>query len=145
MTLKQDIALERYKLVTSRQAYFTDLAKETFSYYVKIFVSLSSGAIALVSLKEKIAVNVSLLPKLLCAIGALLSIVGTISICQILFCLLRWYGFRNAECRINPDCPKAEWWAWLFEGMYVVAIISSVMVLWFGIVHFGEALRAAGR
>ncbi len=142
MATKQELELERYRLVTSRQAYFTDLAKETFSNYIKIFISLSSGAIALISLSKSLVIEVTLLSKLLFAISTLLSIVGIISICQIIFCLVRWYGFHNAERQINPDCPKAEWWAWLFEGMYVLAIIFSIMVLWFGIGHFNEILHS---
>jgi hypothetical protein len=145
MAIREDLKVERYKLATSRQEYFTDLAKETFSYYVKIFISLSSGAIALVSLNKPLVIGVDLLSKLLFAIGALLSIVGLISICQIIFCLIRWYIFHDEECQIDPDCRKAEWWACLFEGMYVVAIASSIMVLWYGIGRFDTILHVMQR
>jgi uncharacterized membrane protein YidH (DUF202 family) len=142
MDLQEQISLERYKFVTESQKYFTNLAKDTFYFFVKTFISLASGAIALVSLKESLNIIPKILTNLLFAIAVLLSIVGLVSIIQIIFCLKRWYGFRNAEHDLNPVCPKAEWWACIFETMYIFTIIASVSVMWYGIAHFKDILMA---
>ena len=34
----EELKLERYKVITERQKYFTELAKDTFNIYLKIFV-----------------------------------------------------------------------------------------------------------
>lgn len=78
---------------------------------------------------------------LLQAIAVLLSLAAVLSIGQILFCLRRWYGFRHAECEINPEAPRPESWAWLFEGMYCVGMGVSVIFAWWGVRHF-EAILA---
>ena len=52
MGTEDDLKIERYKLVTDRQKYFTDLARESFSYYTRVFVWFAGGAVALISLKE---------------------------------------------------------------------------------------------
>ena len=136
MTLQESLRLERYKLVTERQKYFTELAKETFNSYARTFVAFTAGAVTLISLKTQLRLAPDVVLGLLQAIAALLSLVAVISIGQIVFCLVRWYGFRNAECQINPECPKPEWWAWIFEGLYSVGIAVSVGITWWGVAHF---------
>ena len=54
MTLDEELKLERYKLVTDRQKYFTNLARDAFTSYVKIFTTLAIGAITLLSAKSKL-------------------------------------------------------------------------------------------
>lgn len=49
MILVDKLKLERYKLVTDRQKYFTNLAKNSFGYYIKAFIYLCAGAITLIS------------------------------------------------------------------------------------------------
>ena len=140
MSLEEDLKVERYKLVTERQKYFTDLAKDTFTSYSKMFAAFAAGAVALVSLKKQLGMEPSVVNALLEAIAVLLTLAAVLSICQIVFCLLRWYGFRDAECEINPEAPRPEYWAWLFEGMYCFGIGVSVVFAWWGVRHFGVIL-----
>ena len=133
MSIKEDLRLERYKFVINRQGYFTDLAKQTFNSYTRIFFAFVAGAVTLISLRNRLHLDDSVVIALLDAIALLLSLTAAISIFQISFCLKRWYGFRAAECSINPEVPIPEGWAWLFEGMYCVAIIASVLVAWCGV------------
>lgn len=142
MSFKDNLKLERYRLVTERQAYFTNLAKETFNSYARTFAAFVAGAVTLISLRNQLQLQPTVIIALLDAIAVLLSLAAVISIFQIFFCLKRWYGFRNAECEINPAAPKPESWAWLFEGMYCVAIIASVFVSWWGANHFEAVLMA---
>ncbi len=74
-------------------------------------------------------------------IAILLTFAAVISIAQIIFCLLRWYGFRYAECEINPKSPKPEPWAWLFEGMYAFGILVSIGVAWWGVDYIAVVLN----
>lgn len=136
MTLEENLKLERYKLVTERQTYFTDLAKETFNSYTKIFTGFVAGSVALISLQKQLAIDQTVVIALVHAIAVLLTLAAALSIAQIVFCLKRWYGFRNAECEINPHVQKPEAWAWLFEGMYCSGIAASVGVAWWGEYHF---------
>jgi hypothetical protein len=141
MPLEENLKIERYKLVTERQKYFTDLAKDTFTSYSKMFAAFAAGAVALVSLKKQLGIEPSVVNALLQAIAVLLTLAAVLSIGQILFCLRRWYGFRHAECEINPEAPRPESWAWLFEGMYCVGMGVSVIFAWWGVRHF-EAILA---
>jgi hypothetical protein len=145
MSLKDDIKLERYKLVTDRQKYFTELAKDTFNSYVRFFMSFAGGAVALIYFKKQLDVDPQVIISLLRAIAFLLTLVALVSIGQIIFCLIRWYGLRNTECSINPECPKPEWWAWIYEGLYMFAIGGSIILAWSGFDHFRTIiLRSAG-
>jgi hypothetical protein len=141
VSLKDDLKLERYKLVTDRQKYFTELAKDTFNSYVRVFVTFAGGAVALIYFE-----NPQVIIALLKVIALLLSLVAVISVGQIFFCLVRWYGLRSTECEINPDCPKPEWWAWIYEGLYMLAIGGSIFLAWTGFEHFKSiVLRGVGQ
>lgn len=142
VSLKDNLKLERYKLVTDRQKYFTELAKDTFNAYVRIFVTFTGGAVTLIYFKKQLDVDPEIIAALLHAIAYLLTLVAIVSVVQILFCLVRWYGLRNTECKISPECPKPEWWAWIFEGMYGFAISASIIVVWIGFNYFQAILLA---
>ena len=142
MTLEEELHLERYKLVTDRQKYFTELAKDTFISYIKVFTYLCAGAITLVSARASLQMDVELLLELIKAIAILVTFLGLVSVGQIAFCLVRWYGFRIAEREINKDCPKAEWWAWIFEGLYIFCIAISIFVAWVGSSKLGLIIKA---
>ncbi len=130
MSLEDDLKLERYKLVTDRQKYFTELARATFDTYTKIFVSLSAGGIALVSAKSSLGVDSELLPRLVKGIAALVTFMGLASTGQIVFCVVRWYGFRREEHDLYPRAGDPKGWAWVFEGLYMVVIVASIIVVW---------------
>jgi len=142
MTLEDNLKLERYKLVTDRQKYFTDLAKDSFASYIKVFTYLCAAAITLVSARSSLQIDVELLLQLVNAIVILVTFLGIVSGIQIVFCLVRWYGFRKAETQINKECPKAEWWAWIFEGLYILAIGISIFVVWFGSSKLGLIIQS---
>lgn len=142
MTLEDELKLERYKLVTERQKYFTDLAKDSFGSYIKVFTCLCAGAITLISARATLQIEIELLLKLINAITILVSFLGAVSVGQIIFCLVRWYGFRQAEAEINKECPKAETWAWIFEGLYILAIVISIVAVWFGSSIIGQMIQS---
>jgi hypothetical protein len=132
MTLEEQLKLERYKLVTDRQKYFTELARSSFASYIKVFTYLCAGAITLISVRSSLQIDAKLLLQLIKGIAILVTFLGVVSSGQIVFCLVRWYGFHRAEAEINKECPKAERWAWIFEGLYIVAIVISIFAAWFG-------------
>jgi len=140
MTFKESLKLERYKLVTERQKYFTDLARDSFKSYTRTFAGFAAGALMLVSLKKQLSLDAADVTALLQAIAVVLTLAAIISIAQTIFCLVRWYGFRKAECDINPECPKPEWWACLFEVMYCLGILVSVCIAWLGVCYFKSIL-----
>lgn len=142
MTFEESLKLERYKFVTGRLGYFTDLAKETFTSFARTFVAFVAGAVTLISLRKQLGLDPMVVIALLDTIAVLLTFIAVISIGQIGFCLKRWYGFRAAECAINPEVPRAERWAWLFEGMYCLAMVAAIVVVWWGINHFEAVLLA---
>lgn len=142
MTLEDKLKLERYKLVTDRQRYFTNLAKDSFGSYIKVFTYLCAGAITLVSARSSLQIDVKLMLQLIKAIVILITFLGIVSGGQIAFCLVRWYGFRRAETEINTKCPPAEWWAWIFEGLYILAIGISIAVAWFGSSKLGLIIQS---
>jgi hypothetical protein len=142
MNLEDQIKIERYKLVTNRQKYFTNLAKGSFGYYIKVFIYLCAGVITLVSAKASLQIDAKLLLQLIKSIAILVTFLGIFSILQIIFCLVRWYGFRTAEAEINKECPKAEWWACIFELLYISTIAISIVVAWYGLSKLGLIIQS---
>jgi hypothetical protein len=130
MSLNDDMKLERYKLVTGRQKYFTELARGSFSSYMKIFTGLAVAGISLVSAKSKIDLQPQLLILLLKIVIYLITFLGIAAVGQIIFCLIRWKGYRQAESKINPDVPEIKKWWWVFEGLYCAAITASIVLIW---------------
>jgi hypothetical protein len=122
MDLRDSLKLERYKLVTDRQRYFTELARDAFASYVKFLTGLTAGAIALVSTRNRLELRIDIV---LYLINGIL------------------YGFRTAESKINPDSPKPDWWWWIFETLYIVAILFSVGLAWYYAAGLAGRLRAA--
>lgn len=143
MTFDESLKLERYKFVTGRLGYFTDLAKETFSSFTRTFAAFVAGAFALISTRVQLNLDPTVAIALLKGIAILLTLAGGISVAQICFCLKRWYGFREVECEINPAVPAAEPWAFLFEGMYCFAILAAIAVAWWGTIHFEAVLQGS--
>jgi C4-dicarboxylate transporter len=128
-TLKEQMRLERYKLVTDRQKYFTELARDTFASYMKIFTGLAAGGIALISAKSKLELGPDILKPLLYTIAVLISFLGIVAIAQIAFCLKRWKGYRDREREVNPDSPSIKKWYWVFETLYCVSILLSIVAV----------------
>lgn len=132
MALDEDLKLERYKLVTDRQKYFTELARDSFASYMKILTGLAVGSMALISSKSRLDLSVVLLSRVVYTVAGLVSFLGIIAILQICFCLARWKGYRQSERKINPESPPIKPWFWLFEGLYCVAIAISLIAVWLG-------------
>jgi hypothetical protein len=131
MDLQDSLKLERYKLVTDRQKYFTELARDAFASYIKFLTGLSAGAIAIVSTRNRLELRIDIILYLVNGILYLVTFLGIVASGQIVFCLARWYGFRTAESKINPDSPEPDRWWWIFETLYIVAIWFSVSVAWY--------------
>ncbi len=140
LELKNSLKIERYKIVTELQKYFTELAKDSINSYVKIFVSFAAAAVGLIYFKQQLEFEPMIDISLLKAIYVLLTLVAVMSIIQIIFCLVRWYGLRNSEHDINSECSPLECWAWEFEGLYALAIIGSIYVVWYGFDHFSKII-----
>jgi hypothetical protein len=131
MDLKEALQLEHYKFVMDRQRYFTELARDAFASYSKLFSGLAAGAVALVSAKEKLQLHPEILRYLLVVILLLATFLGTVTSAQIAFCLTRWRHFRLQESKINPGSPPIHSSWWLFETLYIFAIIVAVGAAWF--------------
>jgi hypothetical protein len=130
MDLKESLKLERYKLVTDRQRYFTELARDAFASYVKFLTALTVGALTLVSTQNRLDLRIDIVIYVVRGILYLITFLGVVASSQIVFCLARWYGFRRAESKINPDTPRPDRWWWIFESLYIVAICFSIGVAW---------------
>lgn len=130
MSLEDDMKIERYRTVIVRQTYFTELARSSFSSYMKIITGLTVAGISLVSAKAKIDLEPPLLILLLKFGISLVTFFGIAAVGQILFCLIRWLGYRQAEGDINPDVPEIKGWWWIFEGLYCAAIAVSIVLIW---------------
>lgn len=130
MSVEDDLKLERFKLVTDRQKYFTELARGTFASYVKVFTALAVAGIMLISARSKLDLRPDMVPRLVYAVAGLVTFLGIVSIGQIVFCLVRWKGYRKAEQEINPDSPRMKRWWWVFEGLYCVTIAISTVAVW---------------
>src|SRR5215212_3689711 len=115
MNYDEELKLERYKVVTERQKYFTELAKDTFNLYLKIFVYIVTGAVALISLKEKFNIPLDILLRLLTILILLIWLLGASAIFQIGFCLFRWYSL-SAEEKTITSINRSVRWAFVYEG-----------------------------
>ena len=81
--LKEALQVEHYKFVMDRQRYFTELARDAFASYAKLFSGLSAGIIALVSAKEKLQLPSNVLAQLLIAVLLLVTFLGIVASAQI--------------------------------------------------------------
>lgn len=140
MNLVDGLTLERYKLVTDRQKYFTELARDSFSSYMKIFAGLVVGGITLISARAKLELEPNLLLPILDAIVYLVTFLGIVAIGQIIFCLARWLGYRQAEMQVNPASPRIGRWWWIFETLYCVAIVASIVAVWIVSAHLSAII-----
>lgn len=124
---------EEIKLLVDRQKYMTDLAKDIFNYFTKMFVSLSAGAFAAISLQEKLHISKDILDKVFTGIAILVTIVGIVAIMQLVILLIRWYQYRHLEVKLTGiEELKPEWWAAIFELLFGLAILASIVVIWLG-------------
>ena len=128
MDFDDELKLERFKILTDRQKYFTELSRDTYNLYLKTFIYIVTAGVALVSLQEKFNIPVGILTRLLNILILLLIIVGISAIIQIVFCLVRWYKLKADESKINSNAV-VEWWAWIYEGLYVVTILASILII----------------
>jgi hypothetical protein len=128
--LRESLTLERYKFVIDRQRYFTELARDAFASYAKLFSALAAAGAALVSAKNTLQLRPATLLYLIDGILYLATFLGLVASAQIVFCLARWREFRSAERTINPDSPPIGWWWWLFEVLYIIAILVTVIGAW---------------
>ena len=130
MDLKDSLKLERYKLVTERQKYFTDLAREAAGTYLKFLSALVAAAITVVSTSNKLDLDRRTVTFVITSIASLITFLAFATAGQVAFCLWRWQGFRRAEAKINPDCPSPDKAWWIFETIYIVVIGVSVAMAW---------------
>src|SRR5438874_578249 len=102
MEFKEALQLEHFKFVIDRQRYFTELARDAFASYSKLFSGLVAGSVALVSAKEKLQLPPTILGYLVVVLLLLMTFLGLVTSVQIAFCLMRWRHFRLEESKINP-------------------------------------------
>jgi hypothetical protein len=129
MDYQEELKIERFKVITDRQKYFTDLAKDTFNIYMRIFVYIITGIVALVTFMSKFTIPETVMIKLVSVLISLLMLIAVSSCVQILFCLIRWYFLKREEEKLNT-AAKGEWWACIFEGMYILVIIVSISFMY---------------
>ena len=122
MEIDDSLRLERYKFVTDRQRWFTELAREAFSSYAKFFAALVGAGIALVSSRQNLGLQTQTLLYLIHSVLFLAGFLAGAASIQIAFCLWRWHGFRRAERKVNPGSPAIDKWWWIFEVLYIVVI-----------------------
>jgi hypothetical protein len=128
--LADSLKIERYKFVTDRQKYFTELARDAFASYVRLFSGLGAGAVALVSTWNKLEIKPDFLIFLIQVILSLVTILGFVASAQIVFCLTRWRGYRQGERAVNPDSPTSGRSWWIFEALYIAAILAIIGGAW---------------
>ena len=127
MDLPESLKLERYKFVTDRQRYFTDLARDAFASYAKFFTALVGAVFVLVSSREPLGLRMETMLYLVRSVLYLAGFLAVVASIQIAFCLWRWHGYRRAERKINPDSPPIDRWWWLFETLYIAAIWGALL------------------
>lgn len=136
LSFDESLQLERYKLVTSRQAWVVDVARSVFTGYVTIFAGFVAGAVTLATATNSVArLGPRLVEEALLLVAIFITCVSLASTIQISFCLWRWYEFRNAECKIYRAAPKPEAWAVAFELGFIAMMGASAALVWFG---YGE-------
>ena len=133
MDLESSLRLERYKLVTSRQAWVVDVARSVFSSYATTLAAFVGGTLTLTYATDAVKrLGSPAVSTLLLTVAIFNTCAALASVYQIYFCLKRWHEFRNAECKIYHEAPKPEGWAKNFELAFIVMISASVALVWVG-------------
>lgn len=123
----KSLASQRLTIAVERQRYMSDMAKDTFNYFTKLFASMAAGAFAVVSLREKLDMHPATLDIIFSGITILIGVVGILSILQILFCLWRWFQYRTIEYNLTNDpAVRPSGSAAFFELAYCAAILILV-------------------
>lgn len=133
MTLEDSLKLERYKLVTSRQAWVMDVARGVYVGYATTIAAFVGGALTLVlTSKQTSALDSEFVGQVLFMIAVFITCVALVSTFQIGFCTWRSYEYRVAECKLFPDAPQPVSWAKYFELAFVALMAASVALVWVG-------------
>jgi len=143
MELEDSLKLERYKFVIDRQKYFTELARDAFASYAKLYGAAIAGAVAVISARSRLSLRPDTVVYLVRVIAILVTVLGIVGSTQILFCLARWWGFRSAERKIYAQSPPVHWWWWAFETMYILAILAGIVGAWLGLRALPDLLTGA--
>ena len=143
MEMEDNLRLERYKLVTSRQAWVVDVARGVYTGYATTLAAFVAGALSLTAATDIVErLGAPTVTKILLFIAIFISCVGIVSTFQIGFCLRRWYEYRDAECHIYSAAPKPEWWAKYFEIAFVVIMGASLALVWIGYFALADIIQS---
>lgn len=144
MTLDESLKLERYKLVTSRQAWVVDVARGVFTGYATTLAAFVGGAVSLTfATNAVVRLGPTTVTEILFLVATFISCVAVASAFQIAFCLWRWYEFREAECKLYSAAPHPESWAKYFELAFIGMMGASVALVWVGYFALGNIIRSA--
>lgn len=139
-----EIRLRRYENDVKRQQHFMDFCRLTFNFYVKVTGWVCAAVAALISYSFRVKDNggtpipEEVISAILDGSVIIVTILGLLSTFQILFALSRWYGYRRKEQELTCNAVKVEWWAFLLESGYVVAILISIYLYRTGISIFSN-------
>ena len=137
MELHECFTLERYRLATERQQYYTALARDAFAGYAKFVAVIILGGVALISARDSLGLDRAVMPDLIRVLAYVVTFLGIVAVVQIGFALVRWRWFRQVESRIDPGTPRVPPVWWLSDALYIVIVAGSVWCIW-------EAMKRSG-
>ncbi len=153
--LTKEAQLEMYKSVIDRQKMCSEFSHYSFLFFIKFIAWVCVALGALVSFVSKIgstvpteketSSNIVVLTKdhlslILDGSSSLVWVLGVLTSVQIVFCLCRWTQYRRIESRLSNGVVKAEYGAWIFEVLYVIAILVTCYYYNSGVDRFSATL-----
>ena len=137
MELHECFTLERYRLATERQTYYTALARDAFAGYAKFVAMITLGGVALISARDSLGLDRAMMPDLIRVLAYVVTFLGIVAVVQIAFALIRWRWFRQVESQIDPGTPRVPPVWWLSDALYIIIVAGSVWSIW-------EAMKRSG-
>ena len=130
MDLHEGMILERYKGAIEQQHHCARLARDAFATYAKFAAGIGAIAVTLISARESLGLDKTLMPDVLAILASLLVFLALVATAQIVVALIRWRRFRQVESEIDPEAPRLHvaWWA--AEAAYFVLVAASAIVGW---------------
>jgi hypothetical protein len=128
--LHDGFVLERYKLLVERERYCTVMARDAFATYGKFVVVVALGAVAMVSARESLGLDKTLMPQLLKFLGALVAFLAFIAVAQIVIAMVRQYTLHEAQRGIDADVRRMRRTWWVVDAVYLAIIVASLLYAW---------------
>ncbi|PMO22908.1 hypothetical protein BCT15_11460 [Vibrio splendidus] len=139
MSLKENIAIERYKYILSKLLFLDDAIYKNMSSFSKIFISIitAQGVAIFTNLKTGSKIVTDTLEVITLIAPYLLLILCIFYLCLTLSNLFSWFNYRDEEVelleKLNIDLGRKRpswnsWYRWS-ETWFIIFMVCTILIV----------------